>query len=105
MGWLGTAALAGHQIALNLAAFAFMIPLGISQAAAVLVGRAVGEGRPGNARRYAGGAILVCCAVMSVTAAIFLTLPGPLAGQFTNQAEVARVRHGADSGGGDVPAR
>ena len=91
MGWLGTAALAGHQIALNLAAFAFMIPLGISQAAAVLVGRAVGEGRPGNARRYAGGAILVCCAVMSVTAAIFLTLPGPLAGQFTTQAEVARV--------------
>lgn len=91
MGWLGTSALAGHQIALNLAAFAFMIPLGISQAAAVLVGRAVGEGRPGAARRYAGGAILVCCAVMSVTAAIFLTLPGPLAAQFTTQAEVARV--------------
>ncbi len=91
MGWLGTAALAGHQIALNLAAFAFMIPLGISQAAAVLVGRAVGQGRAGSARRYAGGAILVCCAVMSVTAAVFLTLPGPLAGQFTTQAEVARV--------------
>ncbi len=91
MGWLGTAALAGHQIALNLAAFAFMIPLGISQAAAVLVGRAVGRGRPGSARRHAGAAILVCCAVMSVTATVFLTLPGPLAAQFTTQAEVARV--------------
>ncbi len=91
MGWLGTAALAGHQVALNLAAFAFMIPLGISQAAAVLVGRAVGQGRPGSARRYAGGAILICCGVMSVTAAIFLTLPGPLAAQFTTQGEVVRV--------------
>ena len=91
MGWLGTAALAGHQIALNLAAFAFMIPLGISQAAAVLVGRAVGEGRPDKARRYGGGAILVCCAVMSLTAAVFLTLSGPLANRFTTQAEVAAV--------------
>ena len=91
IGWLGTTALAGHQIALNLAAFAFQIPLGISQAAAVLVGRAVGRGRAGSARRHAGGAILVCSAAMAVTAAIFLTLPGPLAAQFTTQAEVARV--------------
>ena len=91
MGWLGTEALAGHQIALNLAAFAFMIPLGISQAAAVLVGRSVGEGRPDRARRCAGGAILLCCAVMAATAAVFLLLPGPLARQFTTQAEVAAV--------------
>lgn len=91
MGWMGTGALAGHQIALNLAAFAFMIPLGISQAAAVLVGRSVGEGRPDRARRCAGGAILVCCAVMAVTAAIFLLMPGLLARQFTTQAEVAAV--------------
>lgn len=91
MGWLGTEALAGHQIALNLAAFAFMIPLGISQAAAVLVGRSVGEGRPDRARRCAGGAVLVCCAVMAATAAVFLLLPGPLASQFTTQVEVAAV--------------
>ena len=91
IGWLGTTALAGHQIALNLAAFAFQIPLGISQAAAVLVGRAVGRGRAGSARRYAGGAILVCSGVMAVTAAIFLAFPGPLAAQFTTQAEVARM--------------
>lgn len=91
MGWLGTGALAGHQIALNLAAFAFMIPLGISQAAAVLVGRSVGEGRPERARRYGGGAILVCCAAMAATAAVFLLLPGPLARQFTTQPEVAAV--------------
>ena len=94
MGWLGTVAIAGHQIALNLAAFAFMIPLGISQAAAILVGRAVGRGDPAGARRSAGGAVLVCCLVMMATAAVFLGLPGVLAGQFTTEARVAAVAAG-----------
>lgn len=91
MGWLGTVAIAGHQIALNLAAFAFMIPLGISQAAAILVGRAVGRGDPAAARRSAGGAVLVCCLVMAATAAVFLGLPGLLADQFTTETRVAAV--------------
>ena len=91
MGWLGTHAIAGHQIALNLAAFAFMIPLGISQAAAVLVGRAVGNENPEGARRSGGGAILLCCIVMTATAVIFLGLPGLLAEQFTTDATVAAV--------------
>ena len=91
MGWMGTVAIAGHQIALNLAAFAFMIPLGISQAAAILVGRAVGRGDPGAARRSAGGAVLVCCLVMAATAAVFLGLPGFLADQFTTETRVAAV--------------
>ena len=91
MGWLGTEAMAGHQVALNLAAFAFMIPLGISQAAAVLVGRAVGAERPQRARRYGGGALLVCVAVMAVTAAIFLLWPRALAAAFSTQGEVVAV--------------
>lgn len=91
MGWMGTEAIAGHQIALNLAAFAFMVPLGVSQAAAVLVGRAVGRGDPDRARRSAGGAVLLCCAAMTVTAAVFLAFPGALARQFTTGAAVAAV--------------
>ncbi|MXW17257.1 MAG: MATE family efflux transporter [Gemmatimonadetes bacterium] len=91
MGWMGTVAIAGHQIALNLAAFAFMIPLGISQAAAILVGRAVGRGDSATARRSAGGAVLICCLVMVATAAVFLGLPGVLADQFTTETRVAAV--------------
>lgn len=91
MGWLGTEAMAGHQVALNLAAFAFMIPLGISQAAAVLVGRAVGAEQPERARRCAGGALVVCCAVMAATATIFLAWPGQLASAFSTQGEVVAV--------------
>ena len=91
MGWLGATAMAGHQIAVNLAAFAFMIPVGISQAAAVLVGRAVGQGRPNRARRSGGGAVIVCCMVMAVTAAVFLALPDELSALFTTEAEIAAV--------------
>ena len=41
MGYLGTRQVAGHQVALNLAALTFMVPMGISIAASVRVGRAV----------------------------------------------------------------
>lgn len=43
MGWIGTIALAAHQIALNCAALVFMVPLGMSIATSVRIGRAVGE--------------------------------------------------------------
>jgi MATE family multidrug resistance protein len=42
MGWLGTNALAAHQIAISCAALTFMFPLGIAQAVAVRIGHAVG---------------------------------------------------------------
>jgi MATE family multidrug resistance protein len=51
MGWLGVVQVAAHQIALNLASLAFMVPLGVSAAAAVLVGHAVGRGDPEGVRR------------------------------------------------------
>ena len=52
MGWIGTTALAAHQIALQIAAILFMVPFGISMAATVRVGHAVGRGDPvGDAPR------------------------------------------------------
>ena len=47
MGVLGTTQMAAHQIAINLASFTFMVPLGVSTATAVLVGHAIGAGRRG----------------------------------------------------------
>ena len=91
MGWMGTVAMAGHQIALNLAALTFMIALGISQAATVLVGRAVGKDDAGLARRAAGAALICCLGVMSCTALVFLLLPGPLARAFTTDPGAAAV--------------
>ncbi|MEQ1858272.1 MAG: MATE family efflux transporter, partial [Longimicrobiales bacterium] len=48
MGLLGAVALASHQVALQLAALTFMVPVGVAQATSVLVGQAVGRGDPGG---------------------------------------------------------
>ncbi len=53
VGWLGTTALAAHQIALQIVTILFMVPFGISLAATVRVGHAVGR-RDAAATRRAG---------------------------------------------------
>jgi MATE family multidrug resistance protein len=51
MGLIDAESVAAHAIALQIAALTFMVPLGLSQAATVRVGRALGAGdRPGIAR-------------------------------------------------------
>jgi MATE family multidrug resistance protein len=91
MGWIGTSALAGHQIALNLAAVSYMIPLGIGGAGAVLVGRAVGAGAPAQARRFAVRAMVLGGAVMVVGGAAFVALPGALARLYTSDPRAMAV--------------
>ncbi len=44
MGWMGALAVAAHAIALQLASMAFMVPMGIGQAATARVGLAIGAG-------------------------------------------------------------
>lgn len=88
MGWLGTVPMAGHQVAINLASLTFMVPLGVGQATAVLVGRSVGRADSPGARRAAGAGLLVGSAFMAGTALVFLTVPGVLARIFTAEPEV-----------------
>jgi MATE family multidrug resistance protein len=91
MGWLGTREMAGHQVAINLASLTFMVPLGTADAASVLVGQAVGRGDPAGARGAAASALLCGAGFMSLTAIAFLTLPGPLARLYTDDATVLAV--------------
>jgi MATE family multidrug resistance protein len=51
MGRIGTAAIAAHQVALQIAAILFMVPFGIGMAATVRVGHAVGRGDAVGSRR------------------------------------------------------
>ena len=88
MGWLGTEQLAGHQVALNLAAASFTVPLGIGAAAAVLVGNAIGRNDPDGARRNAGAALACGAAFMVLTGVTFLAIPTRLAALYTTQAGV-----------------
>jgi MATE family multidrug resistance protein len=85
---LTPAALAAHQIALNLAGLTFMIPLGVSAAAAVRVGHAVGARRPDAVRRAGWVAIGSVVVVMSASALVFLLAPHLLVGLFTRDRAV-----------------
>src|SRR4051812_20005729 len=93
IGQIGVAALAGHQIAINLAALTYMVPVGISGAAATRVGNAIGRRDPTGARLAAEACLAMGAATMLGFAILFLIAPGPLARLYTNDPEViAMVR-------------
>jgi len=91
MGWLGAESMAGHQVALNLASFTFMIPVGIGASAAVRVGHEIGRGDVPAARRGAVAALLLGVAFMSAAALSFLAFPRFLGGLFSPDEGVIRV--------------
>jgi len=84
MGTFGAVQVASHQIALNLAALTFMVPLGVSAAAAVRVGNAVGAGDAPRSRKAARLSYYLGAGFMTFTAGIFLAFPRPLADLFTD---------------------
>lgn len=88
MGRLGTVPVAAHQIAINVASLTFMVPLGVSAAAAVLVGRAVGRSDGPGAVREARAALTIGVAFMSAMALLLLVLPGPIARLYTRDLAV-----------------
>jgi multidrug resistance protein, MATE family len=59
MGLISTTALAAHQVALQVVATLFMVPYGISMAATVRVGHAIGRSDPGGVKRAGFVAILL----------------------------------------------
>jgi MATE family, multidrug efflux pump len=88
---LAPAALAAHQIALNLAGFTFMVPLGIASAGAVRVGHAIGRGDGPGAARAGWTALLFGALFMSSAAAVFLIAPRTLIGAFTTNRAVLDI--------------
>lgn len=91
MGRFGARELAGHQIALNLAALSFMVPLGISGAATTRVGNAIGRGSMPDARRAAAVSLVLGGLVMSFAAALFRLAPEALSRIFTPDREVIAI--------------
>jgi MATE family multidrug resistance protein len=85
---LGSRELAAHQIALNLASLAFMVPLGISGAAATRVGNAIGRGSMSDARRSAAVCLAFGAAVMTFSGSLFYMVPGLLSRLYTDEADI-----------------
>ncbi|MBX4866722.1 MATE family efflux transporter [Rhizobium bangladeshense] len=75
MGYIGTIELAAHGIALQWASIAFMIPLGLSQAATVRIGVAHGQGDYDGLVRASIMVVIIACAISAVGSVIFATMP------------------------------
>ena len=88
IGTMGEDMVASHQVALNVAALFFMVPLGLAMAITVRVGNAVGRGDPAGIR-YAGfcgiGLTLV---TQTVSAGLMLGFPHLIAALYTHDKTV-----------------
>jgi multidrug resistance protein, MATE family len=73
MGLISTTALAAHQIALQITAVLFMVPYGISMAATIRVGHAVGR-NDGRAVRRAGFAAMLLGVALSAVLTLAVIL-------------------------------
>ena len=81
-------ALAAHQIAVNIAALSFMVPLGVSSAGAVRVGHALGRRDVDGAARAGWTALAIGAGFMACTALAFVLVPRMLMGAFTRDERV-----------------
>ena len=87
-GRLSPTAMAAHNIALNCAAVSYMVPLGISSAAAVAVGQAIGGRSFALARRMGYMAVGLGCTFMACSAALFLAIPQRILSIYTTDVGV-----------------
>ncbi len=90
-GYLTPVALATHQIVLNYASVTYMVPLGISAAAAISVGHAMGAGDAAKARRAGWLALGLGTSFMLLAAVTFVAWPRPLIELYTSDARVLAV--------------
>jgi multidrug resistance protein, MATE family len=85
MGWVGTVELAAHGIALEAAAVAFMIHVGLSSAATIRAAGFRGRGEAGDLRRGAVVALILSFLVAVVVIAVFLIWPASIIGLFLDE--------------------
>lgn len=92
MGWIGAPAVAAHAVALQIAAVAFMVPLGLSQAATVRVGRALGKGDSAAISRAGWTSWALGVGFMAAMAVLMWTFPSELVNLFFGPAVGSETR-------------
>ncbi len=89
MGRIGAMELAAHTLALQIAALAFQVPMGVGQAATIRVGYFYGAREPDGVRKAGWVAIGIASAFMFVTAALMLFAPQLLLALYIDTANPA----------------
>ncbi|WP_257255346.1 MULTISPECIES: MATE family efflux transporter [unclassified Endozoicomonas] len=88
IGKLGAVTVAGHQIALNLASMAFMVPLSMSMGITIRVGQALGAGDPQAARFSGYSGIVATLLTATLIAAVMWAFADALTSLYTQDAAV-----------------
>jgi multidrug resistance protein, MATE family len=91
MGLISTTALAAHQVALQVTAILFMVPFGISMAATVRVGHAIGRGEPEGVKRAGLVAALLGIALVAALTIVVIVSRFAIARFFFGSADSASV--------------
>ena len=86
---LGTTMLAAHQVTLDLNAFVYMVPAGLSYAAMIRVGQAAGRNDLEGVKRATNATMLLAMGYGAVAAVVFLGFAHRLASLYTNDGQVA----------------
>lgn len=85
---LGTTPVAGHQIAVNLMALLFMMPLAIAQAASTLVAQRIGAGDIRDARRLGWHGLQLGIGIAALMGTAVFALREPIVHVYTGDAAV-----------------
>ncbi|TMJ15068.1 MAG: MATE family efflux transporter [Alphaproteobacteria bacterium] len=91
MGLIGAASIAAHAVALQIAAFTFMVPLGLSQAVTVRVGLAYGRRDREGIARAGWTAFTLGVSFMALMALVMLAMPHRLVTLFLDPADPANT--------------
>ena len=91
MGWLGTVALAAHQIAISCAAVTFMFVLGLSFATGMRLSAALGAGELARLRPIAGSALGLGGVFAGTFMAAYLLAGGSIAAWFVRDPAVVTL--------------
>jgi MATE family multidrug resistance protein len=91
MGQFGTSSIAAHAIAIQIASVSFMVPMGLSQAATVRVGRAYGAGDRDGITRAGWTSFVLAIAFMTATSVLMIAAPRWLIGAFIDIHDAANV--------------
>jgi MATE family multidrug resistance protein len=94
IGWIGANELAAHQIAINLASISFMAVLGISQAASIRVGNAMGEQSVYKIRKAGFTGIILGASTMFLAGITFIILNDFLPTLYISDKNVIEIASG-----------
>jgi MATE family multidrug resistance protein len=91
MGQFGTAAIAAHAIAIQIASISFMVPMGLAQAATVRVGRALGARDVAGITRAGWSAFTLGICFMASMSVLMIAAPRLLIGAFIDVGDAANA--------------